>query len=107
MALLGFERGVSTLGQQMLFQNELNEIIRIARENGAAREGSIRQRIAEAHTGLRLMRYNAMRMLSGGDDGSLQKAALTYKLHWASWHRNLGKLAMDVLEIGRASCREG
>jgi len=97
MALLGFERGVSTLGQQMLFQNELNEIIRIARENGAAREGSIRQRIAEAHTGLRLMRYNAMRMLSGGDDGSLQKAALTYKLHWASWHRNLGKLAMDVL----------
>lgn len=97
MALLGFERGVSTLGQQMLFQNELDEIIRIARENGAAREGSIRQRIAEAHTGLRLMRYNAMRMLSGGDDGSLQKAALTYKLHWASWHRNLGKLAMDVL----------
>src|SRR5699024_9282051 len=53
--------------------------------------------IAEAHTGLRLMRYNAMRMLSGGDDGSLQKPALTYKLHWASWHRNLGKLAMDVL----------
>src|SRR5690625_7561495 len=97
MALLGFERGVSSCGQQMLFQNELNEIIRIVRENGAAREGSIRQRIAEAHTGLRLMRYNAMRMLSGGDDGSLQKAALTYKLHWASWHRNLGKLAMDVL----------
>ena len=35
MALLGFERGVSTLGQQMLFQTELDEIIRIARENGA------------------------------------------------------------------------
>lgn len=97
MALLGFERGVSTLGQQMLFQNELDEIIRIAKDNGAARDPALRQRIAEAHTGLRLMRYNAMRMLSGGNDGQLQKAALVYKLHWASWHRNLGKLAMDVL----------
>ncbi|MCP6330274.1 hypothetical protein NL460_29490, partial [Klebsiella pneumoniae] len=28
MALLGFERGVSTLGQQMQFQNELDEIVR-------------------------------------------------------------------------------
>ena len=33
---LAFERGVSTLGQQMLFRNELDEIIRIARENGKA-----------------------------------------------------------------------
>ena len=32
MGLLGFERGVSTLGQQMLFQTELDEIIRIAKE---------------------------------------------------------------------------
>ena len=36
MGLLGFERGVSTLGQQMLFQNEFDEVVRIARENGAA-----------------------------------------------------------------------
>jgi alkylation response protein AidB-like acyl-CoA dehydrogenase len=97
MALLGFERGVSTLGQQMLFQNELDEIVRIAKNNGAAKDPVLRQRIAEAHTGLRLMRYNAMRMLSGSDDGSLDKSALVYKLHWASWHRNLGVLAMDML----------
>lgn len=97
MALLGFERGVSTLGQQMLFQNELDDIVRIAKNNGAAKDPVLRQRIAEAHTGLRLMRYNAMRMLSGSDDGALDKSALVYKLHWASWHRNLGVLAMDVL----------
>jgi alkylation response protein AidB-like acyl-CoA dehydrogenase len=48
MALLGFERGVSTLGQQMQFHNELNEIIGIARANGAARDPVLRQRIAEA-----------------------------------------------------------
>ena len=97
MTLLGFERGVSTLGQQMLFQNELDEIVRIAKANGAAKDPVLRQRIAEAHTGLRLMRYNAMRMLSDASGGTLQKAALVYKLHWASWHRNLGALAMDVL----------
>jgi alkylation response protein AidB-like acyl-CoA dehydrogenase len=98
MGLLGFERGVSTLGQQMLFQNEFNEIIRIARENGAANDPAIRQRIGDAHVGLRIMRFNSMRMLSGSaDDGGLQKEAMIYKLYWATWHRNLGKLAMDVL----------
>ena len=97
MGLLGFERGVSTLGQQMLFQTELDEIVRIARENGAARDPVLRQRIAEAHIGLRTLRYNSLRMLSRGDDGSLSREAMIYKLCWSSWHRNLGKLAMDVL----------
>jgi len=97
MGLLGFERGVSTLGQQMLFQNELNEIIRVAKAYGSAKDPVIRQRIADAHIGLKIMRYNSMRMLSGSDDGSLQKEALIYKLYWATWHRNLGELAMDIL----------
>lgn len=98
MGLLGFERGVSTLGQQMLFQNEFNEIIRLAKANGSAKDPAIRARIADAHVGLRIMRFNSMRMLSGGsEDGSLQKEAMIYKLYWSTWHRNLGKLAMDVL----------
>ncbi|MCL4104319.1 UNVERIFIED_CONTAM: hypothetical protein GTU68_047281 [Idotea baltica] len=97
MGLLGFERGVSTLGQQMLFKNEFDEIVRVAKGNGAAANPSIRQRIADAYVGLQIMRANSMRMLSGGGDGELQKEAMIYKLYWATWHRNLGKLAMDVL----------
>ncbi|MND71589.1 Acyl-CoA dehydrogenase [compost metagenome] len=97
MALLGFERGVSTLGQQMLFQNELEEVIRIAKANGAARDPLLRQRIAEAWGGLRILRYNSLRMLSGAQDGSLRREAMIYKLCWANWHLALGKLAMDVL----------
>jgi alkylation response protein AidB-like acyl-CoA dehydrogenase len=98
MGLLGFERGVSTLGQQMLFQNEFDEIVRIAKANGAAQNPAIRQRIADAHIGLKIMRYNSMRTLSSDvGDGSLEKAAMIYKLYWSSWHRNLGNLAMDVL----------
>jgi alkylation response protein AidB-like acyl-CoA dehydrogenase len=98
MGLLGFERGVSTLGQQMLFQNEFDEIVRIAKANRAAQNPAIRQRIADAHIGLKIMRYNSMRTLSSDvGDGSLEKAAMIYKLYWSSWHRNLGNLAMDVL----------
>lgn len=98
MGLLGFERGVSTLGQQMQFQNELNQVIEIAKENGSAKDPAIRQRIAKAHAGLKIMRYNSMRTLSGdAGDGSLQKEALMYKLYWATWHRDLGELAMDVM----------
>lgn len=98
MGLLGFERGVSTLGQQMLFQNELSEVIKIAKENGAAQDPAIRQRLADAHMGLKIMRYNSMRTLSSEPgDSSLDRAAMSYKLYWSSWHRNLGSLAMDVL----------
>ncbi len=97
MALLGFERGVSTLGQQMHFQNELDQIIEVAKGNGSSKDPAIRQRIADAWMGLRIMRYNSLRMLSGGKDGALQKEAMIYKLFWATWHANLGKLAMDVL----------
>ena len=97
MGLLAFERGVSTLGQQMGFRNELDEIIAAARANGAARDPLIRQRIAKAEIGLNLMRYGALRMLSNTDHSKIDGAALTYKIQWASWRRGLGELAMDVL----------
>ena len=97
MALLGFERGVSTLGQQMQFQNELDEVVRIATANGAAQDPVLRQRIAQAWSGLRVLRYNSLRMLSGVQDGSLRPEATIYKLAWSTWHVELGKLAMDVL----------
>lgn len=97
MGLLAFERGVSTLGQQMGFRNELDEIIKAAKETGKDRDPVIRQRIASAEIGLRLMRYGALRMLSNSDHSSIDGAALTYKIQWASWRRRLGELAMDVL----------
>ena len=104
MSLLGFERGISTLAQQMQFRNELRELIEIARTNGKARDPLIRQRLADAHIGLRIMRYSALRMLSNTEAGHLEPEAHTYKLYWSMWHRRLGELAMDVIgptaEIG-------
>jgi alkylation response protein AidB-like acyl-CoA dehydrogenase len=97
IGLLAFERGVSTLGQQMAFRNELDAIIAAAKANGKANNPLIRQRIAKAEIGLRLMRYGALRMLSNTDHSAIDGAALTYKIQWATWRRGLGELAMDVL----------
>lgn len=97
MALLGFERGISTLGQQMQFVRELEWVIDAARANGTINDKLIRQRISRAWTGLRVMRYNALRMLSGVGQSQLQREALIYKYFWSNWHRELGELAMDVL----------
>lgn len=47
MALLGFERGVSTLGQQAGFEREMACLIEVARRNGATRDPLLRQRIVQ------------------------------------------------------------
>ena len=97
MGTLAFERGASTLGQQMLFNNELEQIIKIAKENGKAKDPVMRQRIADAWIGLRLQRYNALRMLSGAEGAAPGRESMITKIFWATWHRDLGKLAMDVM----------
>lgn len=97
MGLLEIERGVSTLGQQMHFQHELELVIAAARARGLDRAAAIRDRLALAWHGLRLLRYHALRMLAGSDTLRLSREALVYKYAWSNWHRDLGRLAMDVL----------
>ena len=100
MGTLAFERGVSTLGQQMNFRNELEQVVAAAKANGTARDPLIRQRIAKAYEGLKIMRYSALRMLTNAESGQLSSAAYTYKIFWSTWRRDLGELAMDVLGPG-------
>jgi alkylation response protein AidB-like acyl-CoA dehydrogenase len=98
MGTLAFERGASTLGQQLNFRNELDAIVTTARRNGAADDPVLRQRLANAHIGLEIMRLNALRTLAASSEsGSLAREALIGKLYWATFHRGLGELAMDVL----------
>jgi alkylation response protein AidB-like acyl-CoA dehydrogenase len=111
VGLLGFERGVSTLVQQMHFKTELDALIGAARANGRAADPHVRQRLADSWIGLKIMRFNALRMLSDSSNAQLSEAALTSKLYWSRWHRDLGDLAMDVLglpgEIGAEGYRMG
>ncbi len=97
MGTLSFERGALTLGQQLSFRNELEQVIELAKKNGAADDPVMRQRLANAWIGLEIMRYNALRMLSTSDGAAVSREAMITKIYWASWHRDLGKLAMDVL----------
>lgn len=106
MATLGFERGVSTLAQQMGFRAELDDIIAAAKRRGLHRDALIRQRLADAEIGLRIMRCNALAMLSE-ESGVLNGAAYTYKLYWAGWRRRLGELAIDVLGPEGEIARDG
>jgi alkylation response protein AidB-like acyl-CoA dehydrogenase len=96
MGTLAFERGASTLGQQYQFAKEFEQVVAAAKETGAAADPLIRQRLADAWIGLKVMRVNALRMLEhqGAD---LNREALISKLYWSNWHRDLGKLAMDIL----------
>jgi alkylation response protein AidB-like acyl-CoA dehydrogenase len=97
MGTLAFERGASTLGQQLNFRNELEAILAAARRSGAVDDPVVRQRLSQAHIGLEIMRLNALRTLSGTESGALRPEALIGKLYWATFHRGLGELAMDVL----------
>jgi len=96
MGTLAFERGASTLGQQMQFRNELDTIVEVARANGSIDDPTIRQRLSAAHSGLEIMRWNTLRVLSA-ESVAPPPAAMVTKLYWANWHRDLGNLAMDVL----------
>ena len=95
LALLGFERGASTLGQQLGFENEFAEILDAARKNGQAKDPVMRQRLADAWIGLKLMRFNSVRALE--EDPPQPGRAAINKLFWGTWHRMAGELAMDVL----------
>ena len=97
MALLGFERGLSWIGMQQHFEHQLQLVCAAARQTGADRDPHLRARIGQAWMGLKVMHYNTLRTLSGGADGSLTREAYIIKYYWSNWHRDLGKLAMDVL----------
>ncbi|WP_433580474.1 acyl-CoA dehydrogenase family protein [Nocardia brasiliensis] len=96
MGTLTFERGISTLGQQIRFARELADVEALARRTGAATDPLIAERIDRAWVGLRVLRAHAIRTMQGAGvtDGGQASVA---KLLWANWHRGLGELAMVVL----------
>ena len=97
MGTLAFERGASTLGQQTSFRQELDELINTAISTGAWENAVLRQRVVDLYIGLEVLRFNQLRMLTAlvadGVPGAEQSIG---KLFWASWHRKLGELWMEV-----------
>jgi len=104
MALLGFERGTSTIGQQMTFKNELSAIIEMAKKNGSANDPLIRNRIAKAYAELEIMKFGFLRTMSSKE---MSGADFMSKIFWATWHRDLGELAMDVMGASAEIMEQG
>ncbi|MCL6734917.1 acyl-CoA dehydrogenase family protein [Streptomyces neyagawaensis] len=99
MGLLGFERGVSTLAQQIGFAEELRDVVRAAVASGAADDPVVRERLVRQWAELRVMRWNALRTLGGSEEPGAPSVA---KLLWGRWHQRLGELAMEVRGAGAA-----
>ncbi|UUE20158.1 acyl-CoA dehydrogenase family protein [Microbacterium sp. J1-1] len=92
MATLGFERGVSTLAQQIAFRREMDAVIDLATRTGAIDDAVLRDRLVRARMDLEVIRQHALRAL-GGEQGD---GASVTKLLWSNWHRSLGELAMEI-----------
>jgi len=96
MGTLTFERGVSTLGQQIIYARELSGVAELAKRTGAADDPLIRERLARAWAGLRAMRSYALATMDVEGGGRAAGKDNVSKLLWANWHRELGEIAMDV-----------
>ena len=88
---------MALLGYQLGFRRELDRIVALAAETGAASDAVVRQQLAQAHIELTIMRYNTLRSLSGVDGPVAPPEASIAKLYWGSWHRRLGELAVRIL----------
>ena len=96
MGTLTFERGVSTLGQQIVYARELNGVVELAKRTGAADDPLIRERLTRSWAGLRAMRSYALATMDVEGGGRAAGKDNVSKLLWANWHRDLGEIAMDV-----------
>jgi alkylation response protein AidB-like acyl-CoA dehydrogenase len=96
MGTLAFERGVSTLGQQVGFAHELEGVLRLARENGSITDPATADRLVDSWAGLQVLRHTALRTLDSDASSSTGVEASVSKLLWAPWHQALGELAMAV-----------
>ena len=97
MGTLAFERGASTLGQQISFRQEFESLVSEARSSGRLDCALLRSELVKSHIELEVLRYNQMRLLASlTHDAPAGPEQSIAKLYWASWHRRLGELAMRV-----------
>ncbi|MBP2455910.1 acyl-CoA dehydrogenase IpdE1 [Mycolicibacterium lutetiense] len=103
MGTLTFERGVSTLGQQIRYAREHSNLVELAKRSGAADDPLIRQRLTESWTGLQAMRSYSLATMDVEQPGQDNVS----KLLWANWHRELGEIAMDVQGTAGLTLEDG
>jgi alkylation response protein AidB-like acyl-CoA dehydrogenase len=94
MGLLAVERGVSTLGQQVGFTREYEQVLSLARQNETFDKNQTA--LIDAWADLQVLKHQALRTLSNDAATSTGVEANVNKLLWAPWHKKLGEMAMKV-----------
>jgi len=98
MGLLGYERGEAAATAPIRFAAELDRLLTLAKERGVTSDARMRQRLANAHIKVQVMRYLGMRTLTrflGGHHPGPESAI--FKVYWSEYHRKITELAVEIL----------
>ena len=107
MGTLTFERGVSTLGQQIRYAREHSNLVELAKRTGAADDPLVRERLTRSWAGLKAMRSYALENMDTEGTSQAPGKDNVSKLLWANWHRELGEIAMDVQGMAGLTLDDG
>ena len=106
-SVLGLERGDEAATNPVQFRAEWDRLVGMARELGRLDDAVIRDRIAHAYVRVETMRFLGYRILTGVlSTGTIGPEASISKLYWSEYHRDVTRLAVDVLGV-RATVVEG
>ena len=98
MTTLGFERGGNATTAHLGFEQELWDLVGVARDNGKTGDPLVRQQLAWCYTQVQLMRFSGLRLLAslaGGKEPGPE--ASTSKLFWSEYHKRFGEIALDIV----------
>ncbi|HEX3424484.1 MAG TPA: acyl-CoA dehydrogenase family protein [Acidimicrobiales bacterium] len=102
MTTLGFERGTSATTGYRRFKKELDDLIKVAQDNGRAADAEVRQGLAAAWSKVKIMQINGYRSLtaalgeSATKDPGVAALAATNKMFWSEYHQEVMDLAIDI-----------
>ena len=105
---LGHERAAGAMNQAANYRRVLDELIRLLRERGLTDDPLVRDRLASLETEVRIMRYNAARIISAitskGEPGA---ASSVSRLLITAFEQRIHEFAVDTLGpaglVGRGS----
>ena len=97
---LAFERGMSATTGYRRFEEEHRLMVHAARARGLIADPTIRQRLAQFHTKILILRVNGLRSLSAtlnnSRDAGVAALGATNKMYWSEMHQEAMELALDI-----------
>ena len=97
MDTLGMERTGAMSPYMATFEAEMTRLLDEVKRRRSGALPVLRQRLAQAWSGLQVLQYMNQRLLAaelhGGDAGAV---GAVLKIYWSRWHRSFGELMLEV-----------